>query len=94
MKLYRINFINEITECKVLKETNKTYVYRWPDSTSKWTVKKKNVNAPREDFTKNIATSRENLIKATIESINYQIRNYQVRIDRLQQQKEHFQTIK
>ena len=89
-----IDHFNKIIECEVVKETNKTYVYRWFNATVNWTVKKKNVNAPREDFTKNIATSRENLIKATIESINYQIRNYQVRIDRLQQQKEHFQTIK
>lgn len=89
-----IDHLNKIIECEVVKETNKTYVYRWFNATVNWTVKKKNVNAPREDFTKNIATSRENLIKATIESINYQIRNYQVRIDRLQQQKEHFQTIK
>lgn len=94
MKLYRINFINEITECKVLKETNKTYVYRWPDSTSRWTVKKKDVDAPQEDFKRVIGSSRENLIKAIIESLNYEIRKCTVELNRLEEQKEHFQTIK
>ena len=89
-----IDHLNKIIECEVVKETNKTYVYRWFNATVNWTVRKKNVDAPQEDFTRNIATSRENLIKATIESLDYQIRNYQVRIDRLQQQKQYFQTIK
>ena len=89
-----IDHLNKIIECEVVKETNKTYVYRWFNATVNWTVKKKDVDAPQEDFTRNIATSRENLVKAINQSIDYHIRIYQVRIDRLQQQKQHFQTIK
>ena len=94
MELYRINFVNAITACKVVKETDKTYVYQWPNEKAKWTVRKKDVDAPKEDYTRVIGTSRENLIKAIIGSIDYQIRRHTVSLKRLQENKEHFQTIK
>lgn len=87
-KLYKLDFTNKICECEVIKETAKTYKYRYAFSTTIWVVHKHDVNAPQEDFTKNIATSKQNLIEAINQSVDYQIRNHQIKIKELQEKKQ------
>ena len=90
-KLYKLDFMDKICECEVLKETAKTYKYRYAYSTTTWTVHKHDVNAPQEDFKRNIATSKQNLVEAINQSIDYQIKNYQIKIKRLEEEKQRYQ---
>ena len=94
MKLYRLNRMNQITECEVKKETPTTYKYRWPNATCDWTVKKKNVDVVKESIHRITATSQKLLIDLIVQSIEAETRTYKRRIKYLEVQKEQVQKLK
>lgn len=94
MKLYKLNMMNQITECQVKRETPTTYKYRWPNATCDWTVKKKNVDVVKENIHRITATSPKKLIDLIVESLEKEIRIYKRRIDYLEVRKEGIQRIK
>lgn len=94
MKLYKLNTMNQITECEVKRETPTTYKYRWPNATCDWTVKKKNVDVVKESIHRITATSRKLLIDLIVQSLEKEIRIYKRRIDYLEVRKEQVQKFK
>ena len=94
MKLYKLNMMNQITECQVKRETPTTYKYRWPNATCDWTVKKKYVDVVKENIHRITATSPKLLIDLIVQSIDSEIKTYNRRIDYLQVRKEGIQKIK
>ena len=94
MKLYKLNTMNQITECEVKRETPTTYKYRWPNATCDWTVKKKHVDVVKESIHRITATSRKLLIDLIVQSLEKEIRIYKRRIDYLEVRKEQVQKFK
>lgn len=92
-KLYKFDFAKRICECEVVKETAKTYKYRFTNETSIWTVYKIDVDAMEDDARKLIASSKQSLIDLAIKSVDYQIRNHQIKIKRLQEEKQNYNKI-
>ena len=94
MKLYRLNRMNQITECEVKRETPTTFKYKWPNATYDWTVKKKNIDVPRENIHRITATSPKLLIDLIVQSLEKEIKIHKQRIDYLEIRKEQVQKIK
>ena len=88
MKLYKFKYRNEIEECEVVKETNKTFVYCEPNNQVTWTALKKDLNAPiGAGSHKIVATSIEKLIEAGVLIVESNIEFHKNQIERLKEEK-------
>lgn len=57
MKLYKLDYNDNIIELEVIKETPKTLVYTCSDSTISWTIRKSDIDKSLNNLYSLIATS-------------------------------------
>ena len=88
MKLYKLNIIDQIFECDVVKETPTTYRFRFHNMTDDRTVKKSKVDIPMDDLRKITATSRERLIKLAVLSLDKKIAQNERGLQHLKRQRD------
>lgn len=88
MKLYKLNLMQQVSECEVGRETPTTYHYLWPNATVGRSVKKSKVDIPMDNLNKITATSRERLIKLAVLSLDKKIAQNERGLELLKRQRD------
>lgn len=84
MKLYKLNYRNEIVELNVLKETDKTYVYTYPNKITGNTIRKKEVDVcTGKPYYHQIATTKAKLLQIAMEIIDDDITSAKKHVESL-----------